>query len=129
MQCPVCKKPMITIELNNVEIDYCLECGGIWLDHGEFEQLISDDNYLRNLKKAIIVIEKKRRCPVCNRKMKKYWFIKDEKVLIDVCPKGHGIWFDFGELYNIISQRGNEMDNKVLSLLKEMFKYKLEDKK
>jgi len=34
MICPVCKKPMLVLELQQIEIDYCQECGGIWLDEG-----------------------------------------------------------------------------------------------
>jgi len=34
MDCPVCKNAMITLELSEVEIDYCADCGGIWLDAG-----------------------------------------------------------------------------------------------
>ena len=41
MDCPVCKnEPMIVLELNDVEIDYCLSCKGIWLDTGELELLL-----------------------------------------------------------------------------------------
>jgi Zn-finger nucleic acid-binding protein len=35
MDCPACKKAMITLELADVEIDHCISCGGIWLDNGE----------------------------------------------------------------------------------------------
>ncbi len=40
MNCPVCKEPMIVLELDEVEIDHCISCGGIWLDAGELELLI-----------------------------------------------------------------------------------------
>ena len=33
--CPACKKPMIALELEGIEIDHCLDCGGTWLDSGE----------------------------------------------------------------------------------------------
>ncbi|MEJ2196939.1 MAG: zf-TFIIB domain-containing protein [Ignavibacteriaceae bacterium] len=42
MFCPVCKEPMIILELNEVEIDYCPSCSGIWLDAGELELLFED---------------------------------------------------------------------------------------
>ena len=45
MDCPVCKNLMITLELDEVEIDHCLDCGGIWLDSGELEQLIGNALY------------------------------------------------------------------------------------
>ncbi|MHC4631399.1 MAG: zf-TFIIB domain-containing protein, partial [Planctomycetota bacterium] len=28
MDCPACKNAMITLELADVEIDYCTDCGG-----------------------------------------------------------------------------------------------------
>ena len=33
---------MITLELEDVEIDHCLDCGGIWLDAGELELLLDE---------------------------------------------------------------------------------------
>ena len=37
MNCPACKNSMVILELNQVEIDYCTACKGIWLDSGELE--------------------------------------------------------------------------------------------
>ena len=42
MDCPVCKDAMIVMELNEVEIDHCLSCSGIWLDAGELELLLEE---------------------------------------------------------------------------------------
>ena len=43
MDCPVCKESaMVTLELNDVEIDYCMQCEGIWLDAGELEILLGE---------------------------------------------------------------------------------------
>ena len=42
MDCPVCKNAMITLELQEVEIDHCTDCGGIWLDAGELEMLLGE---------------------------------------------------------------------------------------
>lgn len=41
MKCPVCKDATLTlIERQGVEIDYCPECRGVWLDRGEIDRLI-----------------------------------------------------------------------------------------
>lgn len=48
MDCPVCHNAMITLELAQVEIDHCVECGGIWLDGGELEALIGDKEEVRD---------------------------------------------------------------------------------
>ena len=41
MKCPVCKDvTLLMSEKKGIEIDYCPECRGIWLDRGELEKLI-----------------------------------------------------------------------------------------
>ena len=41
MKCPVCKDvTLIMAERNGVEIDYCPECRGVWLDRGELDKII-----------------------------------------------------------------------------------------
>ena len=39
MKCPVCKDvTLLMSEKRGIEIDYCPECRGIWLDRGEIEK-------------------------------------------------------------------------------------------
>lgn len=41
MKCPVCKTvDLLMTERQGVEIDYCPECRGVWLDRGELDKLI-----------------------------------------------------------------------------------------
>lgn len=41
MQCPVCKNVALSMtERQGVEIDYCPQCRGVWLDRGELDKLI-----------------------------------------------------------------------------------------
>ena len=47
MDCPVCKNAMIALELAEVEIDHCTDCGGIWLDAGELELLLGNPEQAR----------------------------------------------------------------------------------
>ncbi|MDP5039008.1 MAG: zf-TFIIB domain-containing protein [Candidatus Gracilibacteria bacterium] len=49
MKCPVCKDiTLLMSEKNGVEIDYCPECRGIWLDRGELEKLINAEKKYNN---------------------------------------------------------------------------------
>lgn len=42
MKCPVCKDPTLVIsERKGIEIDYCPECRGIWLDRGELDKILA----------------------------------------------------------------------------------------
>ena len=41
MLCPNCKtENLITSERQNLQIDHCPQCRGVWLDRGELEKLI-----------------------------------------------------------------------------------------
>ncbi len=41
MQCPVCKTVSLTMaERSGIEIDYCPQCRGVWLDRGELDKII-----------------------------------------------------------------------------------------
>lgn len=41
MKCPVCKTPdLLMTERQNIEIDYCPTCRGVWLDRGELDKLM-----------------------------------------------------------------------------------------
>ncbi|HMJ93991.1 MAG TPA: zf-TFIIB domain-containing protein [Allosphingosinicella sp.] len=40
MPCPVCKVPLVMSERQGVEIDYCPQCRGVWLDRGEIDKII-----------------------------------------------------------------------------------------
>lgn len=40
MPCPVCAVPLVMSERQGVEIDYCGQCRGVWLDRGELDKII-----------------------------------------------------------------------------------------
>jgi len=126
VDCPVCKNAMITLELAEVEIDHCIECGGIWLDAGELELLIGDlagaEQLLDSFKIDSKCAEKRRKCPICLKKMQKIVVGSSAPaLLIDKCPRGDGLWFDKGELQNILNRAQLDKDNKILELLADMF--------
>ncbi len=41
MECPRCHGELRESKVDDVSIDVCEKCGGVWLDSGELEQLIS----------------------------------------------------------------------------------------
>ncbi len=40
MPCPVCKVALVMSDRQGVEIDYCPQCRGVWLDRGELDKII-----------------------------------------------------------------------------------------
>ena len=103
--CPACKEPLIVFELDGVEIDRCLTCGGTWLDTGEIDQLArlaggAADPLDAALAKADAGRTVDRRCVRCSTKMKA---VSVQSVEIDRCPRGHGNWFDRSELESLLA--------------------------
>ncbi len=123
MKSPVSGDPMLVLELAGVEIDYCPFTHGIWLDSGELEILYGDQAAAKNLIESFKLDEKSRelrvRCPICRKKMEKV--LVQDTILIDRCTQGHGLWFDEGELQEVLKLGQNDDSNKVIDLLKDMF--------
>ena len=44
MKCPVDGATLAISERSGIEIDYCPECRGVWLDRGELDKLIKGVN-------------------------------------------------------------------------------------
>ena len=136
MICPVCKYDMIVVEYRNIELDYCNSCRGVWFDSGELELLLKSQDLeepkafldgIINSQEAISP-EKKRDCPICGHKMKKTAIGEQPKTLIDICRNGHGLWFDGGEVAQLIRRLAGEHPPKhdsreqITSFLEEVFK-------
>jgi uncharacterized protein len=119
MNCPKCRKPMVVLELDQVEIDYCTACKGVWLDSGELEILLGDTHHHPKLLPDTQSSEKKVRCPKCARKMNKIRIGQPDGILIDSCTENHGLWFDGGELEELLKIEGP--DNRIFILLRGIF--------
>jgi Zn-finger nucleic acid-binding protein len=94
MHCPGCRLPMLTIEVEGIELDYCGQDLGVWFDEGEIEALFQSMT-------PVLVPQKnaprgKRRCPRCGAKMQLMHPVPELE--LDVCPHGDGVWFDAGEV-------------------------------
>lgn len=132
MQCVACKNPMVVLELDQVEIDYCLSCSGIWLDADELEVLLDDSAEAARLLQATAALAKgepgRRRCPICRRRMNTAIIPAPAPVEIDYCPRRHGLWFDRGELEEVVTFIEGGDKGKVLRLLREIFNRKQSSK-
>jgi len=136
MICPTCKSDMIVVEHEDIELDYCTNCRGVWFDSGELELLLEAAGLespkplldeILNLPEAATP-EKKRKCPICGRKMKKVAIDENGEILVDISPEAHGLWFDGGEVAHLIQMLSGKTpgeagsQQKVISFLSEVFK-------
>ncbi len=133
MKCPACSNMMIVVEHEHIELDFCPDCAGVWFDAGELELLLET----MQLEKSILSLdniltspeakstEKKRKCPICGKKMNKATVGHDPEVLIDACSRGDGLWFDAGEVGQLITQASSveksDSQGRVITFLGEVF--------
>ncbi len=40
MSCPVCRVSLAMSDRQGIEIDYCPQCRGVWLDRGELDKIV-----------------------------------------------------------------------------------------
>lgn len=108
MDCPACKQPLIVVEHTGIEVDWCPACKGLWFDAGELELLAE----MAQREFAMPVPDPAappqaagtpvRTCPRCPAKMSMQTIAGSPPVQVDLCPRGHGIWLDQGELSALI---------------------------
>ena len=132
MYCPACKNPMIVLEFEGIETDYCPDCEGIWLDTGELELLLDDSTdkteLLDSFSRSQSSKEKRRKCPICSKKMDKTFVSAERDIVLDECKYGHGIWFDKGEILEVIKRGSVNKKNRIVQILEDMYKSKIGEK-
>jgi len=125
MLCPVCRVEMILLELYRVELDYCPQCAGVWLDSGELELIGERAGALQPL--LLRALEEKkaeprgdRRCPVCRRAMESLETNGEASIVLNRCPSKHGLWFDRGELEAVVKAVGADKGNLLAQFFGEL---------
>ena len=134
MICPACKNNMIVVEYKRIELDFCPKCRGVWFDAGELELMLKSSGLdespagnTRNLPPAVTT-EAIRKCPICRQGMSKNNIGKNPPVMIDVCRRGDGMFFDGGEVQQLIEQLPVKASGKpgtehpIIEFLGEVFK-------
>jgi Zn-finger nucleic acid-binding protein len=114
MLCPKDNVVCNTEQLQDVEVDVCPKCHGVWLDYGEVRKLVhhfsiprySNVDELINQWEVVesssthpkdFWIEDRLTCPNEGTKMKKHYFA-GSLIGVDQCQKCKGFWLDGGEL-------------------------------
>ena len=126
MLCPKCSVPLIVVERNEIELDWCPECEGFWFDENEIEilkyKLGIDHNIINPMDVDIVKTnEKLCKCPKCNSFMGK---VEINGIILDKCMKNHGIWFDKSELSELFNKFSSSEENSTVQFLGEVFKKK-----
>jgi Zn-finger nucleic acid-binding protein len=128
VDCPVCREPLVVVERDGIEVDWCLSCRGLWFDEGELALLAERTG--RRLEPsdvgrpyADVTGDPPRRCPRCRRRMERVGAGHSDLVPVDRCL-AHGVWLDRGELGRILARlppRSDHDDALIFRFLSETF--------
>ena len=112
MQCPVCHIDQVIVEFHGVELDVCIDGCGTWFDADELRLLFEAagaPQLLHDLEERLEELPAGttgpvRRCPRCHGRMPHVRTPgASGHVILDRCRRGHGLWFDRGELEEILA--------------------------
>jgi len=122
MICPTCKIKLSEELINNVSINYCLKCFGLWFEKDEL-RLIKDKkdetiNWLdidlwHDVSKFKIACCQKF-CPSCRVPLYEVEY-DDSNIRIDICNLCHGILLDRGEFKKIIEYLKKKANYEILN--------------
>ncbi len=95
----------------DVEIDECPKCRGTFLDEGELERIQAaiEKDHSRAMSRPVDSVREEHEaereeaqplvsCLKCGAQMERRRYGLGSQTVIDVCPQGHGLWLDGGEL-------------------------------
>lgn len=108
--CPECQQPFSPVKVGSVVLDECARCGGLWVDSSSFHRICQETEEQTTVLEGIssdsetppsAVSPRYWPCPECRRLMNRQNFARVSGIIVDVC-KGHGVWFNQGELRRII---------------------------
>jgi Zn-finger nucleic acid-binding protein len=120
----------MVVEREEIEVDWCLACHGLWFDEGELELLGEKAGRVLDVedlgrRSGRVAAAGKRRCPRCPRRLERLDFDGPEgaRVVVDRCAQ-HGFWLDQGELGLLmrrLEKRTETNEGLVIEFLGETF--------
>jgi uncharacterized protein len=102
MNCPKCAADMAIVRFQDIEVDRCTECQGLWFDHLEHEQLKqlagseeidSGAPEIGRINNHVSLIN----CPVCALPLVRNLLAGSTDITYESCSSCHGLYFDAGE--------------------------------
>lgn len=118
-RCPACAAQLDRYSIDGMEFEGCPKCHGMWLARDELRKLKNkvNDGQLHWLNSEVDHLEKarvvssSRLCPKCPTSQLVSVVFGGSSVVIDYCPKCHGLWLDRGEFDSIVKHLHDEAVN------------------
>jgi Zn-finger nucleic acid-binding protein len=109
MICPKCKNQLEVVAFNDIEVDRCTNCMGIWFDHREqedlkklrgAEQIDVGDEFLGAKYDHMQNVD----CPRCDVRMHHVTHKAELEIRFERCPQCKGSFFDAGEFSDYLAE-------------------------
>ena len=116
MKCPKCDAELEKKSYKGIEVDFCPNGQGMWLDHEELDEL-EDKAFEEDELKGSLMISSttsKYQCPHCQSQLKKFNY-RLHSLELEYCENGHGFWLDSGEeerVLELMKAREEDMQRK-----------------
>jgi len=109
MICPKCAAETEITSYDDIRVDRCSNCNGLWFESGELAELRNDtwmadyilDSGDPKVGKQFNRIDKIQ-CPECGTQMKEEFDPEQAHIMYESCPNGHGTFLDAGEFTDLV---------------------------
>jgi Zn-finger nucleic acid-binding protein len=116
MKCPKCNADLVKQTRHGIEVDYCANDHGMWLDAQELDQL-EDEAFKEDVEKGTLIFSStvsNFKCPKCNTPLKQFDY-RLYDLTLEYCENKDGFWLDAGEderVLQLMKQRKKDMVSK-----------------
>ncbi len=107
MQCPKCDQPMSAVTHEQITVDRCIDCGGIWFDATEREALLATRGGVRAVDTGDSAVGQQMNnldritCPHCTTQMIRMVDNDRPDIRFEQCAACGGSFLDAGELRDL----------------------------
>lgn len=105
---------MLEVFYNDVEIDVCPVCIGVWLDDTELAEIVRspERSWPPGVVEHVLEVtgkmgipsaefERVLDCPQCSEILDPVNYQANSGIITNTCQNGHGVWLDHGELAKV----------------------------
>lgn len=121
MKCPKCDSELKPLAHQNVEVDRCSGCGGLWFDafeHEELRELSGSEKIENSPSKTVPVGKGSGLCPKDQQRLFGMLVAGQPHIAYESCGFCHGVFFDAGEFKDFHEETFSERLRAVFGLAK-----------